>query len=218
MTDDLLDRLARVDVSSLSDADKTLPVMSGPARVVPGRRMVGTAFTVRCSTDLFAVLDALDQASPGDVLVVDAQGSPTAVAGELIATEADRKGLAGIVLDVPCRDVAGLRRLDLPFYAVGTRPSAGGAAERGALQVPVRCGGVTVSPGDVVVGDDDGVLTGPREQVRRALDAAEQVQRREDGLLAHMRAGGSLFDALDLSGVRAGTGPVVWGPLPGSLG
>lgn len=211
MLDEILDRLRLVDVSSLADADKALRVMSGPTRVGPGPNLLGTAFTVRCTTDLFAVLDALEQARPGDVLVVDAQGSPSAVCGELIATEAERKGLAGIVLDGLCRDVAGLRRLSLPFYATGSRPNAGGAGVLGELQVPVRCGGVEVHPGDLVFGDDDGVLVGSAEEVLRALPDAEAIQRREQALLEHMRADGSLFDFLDLSAVRDGSGPVVWG-------
>ncbi len=212
MLDKILDRLRLVDVSSLADADKSLRVMAGPARVRPGPALLGTAYTVRCTTDLFAVLDGLEQARPGDVLVVDAQGSPSAVAGELIATEAQRKGLAGIVLDGLCRDVAGQRRLSLPFYTLGSRPTAGGAAMVGDLQATVRCGGVEVHPGDLVFGDDDGVLVGSPEEVLRALPAAEEIQRREQAALDHMRAGGSLFDALDLAPVRAGTGPAVWSP------
>lgn len=210
MLDDLRERLRSVDVSSLADADKQLRVMSGPARVHPGRALLGTAYTVRCTTDLFAVLDGLEQARPGDVLVVDAQGSPSAVAGELIATEADRKGLAGIVLEGICRDVAGLRRLSLPFYALGSRPDAGGAAVVDALQGPVRCGGVEVHPGDLVFGDDDGVLVASEQEVLRALPAAQEIQRREQAVLDHMHAGGSLFDRLDLSPVRSRTGTVLW--------
>lgn len=210
MSDALLERLRALDVSSLADADKQLRVMAGPARVAPGPVLLGPAYTVRCTADLFAVLDGLEQAQAGDVLVVDASGSPSAVCGELIATEAARKGLAGIVLDGLCRDVAGLRRLGLPFYATGSRPNAGGAAVLGVLQQPVRCGGVEVWPGDLVLGDDDGVLVGSVAEVEAALPQAEGIQQREDALLAHMRAGGSLFDSLDLGQVRAGTGPVVW--------
>lgn len=211
MVAEILERLRRLDVSSVADADKGLRVMSGLARVSPGRALLGTAFTVRCTSDLFAVLDGLEQAQPGDVLVVDAQGSPTAVAGELIATEAERKGLGGIVLDGVCRDVAGLRRLSVPVYARGSRPNAGGAGVLGELQVPVRCGGVEVRPGELLFGDDDGVLVGAAGDLLAALPQAEEIQRREQVLLDHMRAGGSLFDRLDLSPVRSGAGtPIVW--------
>jgi 4-hydroxy-4-methyl-2-oxoglutarate aldolase len=210
MPQEIFERLRALDVSSLADADKTMRVMSGPVRVSPGRTLLGTAFTVRCTSDLFAVLDGLEAAQPGDVLVVDTRDSPRAVCGELIATEAERKGLAGIVVDGLCRDVAGLRRLSLPFYARGSRPDAGGAAVVDELQRPLHCGGVEVRPGEVVFGDDDGVLVASTEQVLRALPAAEEIQRREEAILEHMRRGGSLFDHLDLSPVREGTGPIVW--------
>jgi len=210
MLDEILVRLRALDVSSLADADKQLRIMSGPTRVSPGVTLLGRAFTVRCTSDLFAVLDGVQQAEPGDVLVIDAQGSPSAVCGELIATEAERKGLAGIVLDGVCRDVAGLRRLSLPFYARGSRPDAGGAAVVEELQRPVRCGGVEVLPGELVFGDDDGVMVASAEQALGALPAAEQIQRREQAILEHMQSGGSLFDHLDLSPVRDGSGPVAW--------
>lgn len=206
MLDVIFERLRQLDVSSLADADKTLPVMSGLVRINPGALLVGTAYTIRCTTDLFAVLDGLEQAQPGDVLVVDTQHSPTAVVGELIATEAERKGLGGIVVDGVCRDVAGLRRLPLPVYARSTRPNAGGAGMVGELQVPVQCGGVDVRPGDVLFADDDGVLVGSTEQVLRALPQAEEIQRREALALGHMRRGGSLFDHVELSPVRSGAG------------
>ncbi|MDP9435854.1 MAG: RraA family protein [Actinomycetota bacterium] len=210
MPDESLRPLRDLDVSSLADADKGLRVMTGLARVNPGAVMVGRAHTVRCTTDLFAVLDALELARPGEVLVVETQGSPSAVAGELIATEAHRKGLAGIVVDGVCRDVAGLRRLPLPFYARGTRPDAGGVAALGQRQVPVRCAGVEVRPGEVLFGDDDGVLVASDDEVQRALPQAREIQRREQEVLEHMRRGGSLFDRLDLSPVRDGTGPATW--------
>ena len=209
-TDALLERLRGLDVSSLADADKGLRVASGLVRVAPGHALVGRAFTVRCTADLFAVLDALERTRTGDVLVVDAQGSPSAVAGELIGTEAERRGLAGLVVDGVVRDVAGLRRLSLPVYARSTRPDAGSVGRLGELQVPVHCGGVEVRPGDLVFGDDDGLLVASEDEVERALPGAEEIQRREQEVLAHMRRGGSLFDRLDLSPVRDGTGPATW--------
>lgn len=216
-TDALVERLHALDVSSLADADKGLRVMTGLLRVAPGHALVGRAVTVRCTTDLFAVLDALERARPGEVLVVDAQGSPSAVAGELIGTEAERRGLAGLVVDGVVRDVAGLRRLSLPVYARGTRPDAGGVGRPGELQVPVHCGGVDVRPGDLVFGDDDGVLVATAEEIRNALPRAEEIQRREQEVLAHMRRGGSLFDRLDLAPVREGRGAsVVWHAPPGA--
>lgn len=213
LIDSGLERLRGLDVSSLADADKQLRVMSHEiVRMNPGPTLVGTALTIRCTQDFFAMLDALEQAAEGDVLVVDAQGSPTAVAGELMATEALRRGLAGIVIDGLCRDVAGIRRLPLPVYARGCRPNAGTAGERGELRVPIRCGGVAVETGEVIFGDDDGVLVAAADELNAALPAAETIQRREDTILERMRAGSSLFESLDIEPVRTGEGGPVWRP------
>lgn len=213
---ELLARLQEIDASSLCDTDKAMRVLdAGVARVNPGPRLVGTAFTVRCVRgDFFAVADAVERAEPGDVLVIDTQDSPAAVMGELMVTEALRKGLAGFVVDGLARDVAALRALPLPVYARGSRPNSGTAKQPGEHGVTVRCGGVDVAPGDILVGDDDGVAVLAPGEVAPLLDAAEAVQVRERTVLAAMRDGRSLFDALDLSGVRDGTSPTPrWRPL-----
>lgn len=214
---EVLARLQEIDASSLCDTDKAMRVLDpGIARINPGPRLVGTAFTVRCVRgDFFAVADAVERAEPGDVLVIDTQDSPAAVMGELMATEALRKGIAGFVVDGLARDVAALRALPLPVYARGSRPNSGTARQQGELGVRVRCGGVDIVPGDILVGDDDGVAVVTLEQVAPLLDAAEAVQVRERAVLGGMREGRSLFDSLDLSGVRDGTATGTrWRPLP----
>jgi 4-hydroxy-4-methyl-2-oxoglutarate aldolase len=103
----LVERLVRIDVSALSDADKTLPIVDSAVRaMIPDVRMAGPAFTVLTEDDHLPVLDALAEAAPGDVLVIAANGGSRAVFGELFATEARRRGLAGIVADGLCRDRA----------------------------------------------------------------------------------------------------------------
>src|SRR3954452_18018550 len=124
--DDLIPRLLEIEVSALCDADKTLPVVDAAIRaMVPDVRFAGPAFTVPAPDDHLPVFSALAEAHPGDVLVIATDGGTLAVFGELFATEAKRRGLAGTVTDGFCRDVAGLRRLGLPAYARGTLPRSG---------------------------------------------------------------------------------------------
>jgi regulator of RNase E activity RraA len=148
--------------------------------------MAGPAFTVVAHDDHLPLFAALDRAAPGDVLVIATDGGRVAVLGELFATEARRRGLAGIVVDGRCRDVAGLRRLGLPVFARGTIPMSGSTVARTPLQVPVRCGGVAVSPGEIVFGDDDGVAIAPAERFAAALETAEGIGRSERAILERL--------------------------------
>jgi 4-hydroxy-4-methyl-2-oxoglutarate aldolase len=181
----MIERLLQIDVSALSDADKTLPIVDPAVRaMLPEVRIAGPAFTVVAEDDHLPVMSALAEAAPGDVLVVATNGGSRAVFGELIATEAKRRGLVGIVADGLCRDLRGLRRIGLPAFARGTTPRSGTAVSRAALGATIVCGGVEVAPGDIVFGDDDGILIAPPDRIAAALDAAELIARSERAILA----------------------------------
>jgi 4-hydroxy-4-methyl-2-oxoglutarate aldolase len=191
----VIERLLQIEVSALCDADKGLPVVDpGIRAVVPDIRMAGPALTVVAQDDHLPVFSALDEASPGDVLVVINGGGTRAVVGELFATEAKRRGVAGIVVDGLCRDVAGLRRLGLPFFARGTVPASGSTVSRAPLRQRVRCGGVDVGPGDIVFGDDDGLVIAAPDRLAAALDGGEAIARAERAMLEAMARGRPLHE------------------------
>lgn len=194
MSDDLLPWLAGIGTTALCDADPAITVLTGLMPVRADTRMVGPARTVDCGGDLLPVLRGLDAAEPGDVLVVDAGGADLAVAGELFATEAARRGLAGLVVNGYVRDVRTLRQLDLAVYSLGVSPAAGNAAELGRLQVPVSCGGETVSPGDILVGDPDGLIVASAERLRQCVATAQWIQSGEDRIRQAILAGRPLHD------------------------
>jgi 4-hydroxy-4-methyl-2-oxoglutarate aldolase len=185
----LTERLQAIEVSALCDADKTLPVADPAIRaMVPGVRFAGAALTVTAADDHLPTFAALAEAQPGEVLVIATGGGRLAVLGELFATEARRRGVAGVVIDGFCRDVHGLRELGLPVFARGTIPASGTTVSRAPLRAPVRCGGVDVAPGDIVFADDDGVVIASAERIVAALDAAEGIARSEQAILRAVRA------------------------------
>lgn len=190
---DLIERLTGIDVSALSDADKTLPVVDPAVHaIIPDVRMAGPAFTVVAEDDHLPVMSALAEAAPGDVLVIATHGGSRAVFGELFATEARRRGLAGIVADGYCRDLRGLRGIGLPVFARGTTPRSGTTVSRAAPGATIACSGVQVAPGDIVFGDDDGLLIATAERIRAALDTAETIVRSERAILDAQARGEAL--------------------------
>jgi 4-hydroxy-4-methyl-2-oxoglutarate aldolase len=161
--------------------------------------MCGTALTVRCRDDLLGVVQAIEQAGPGDVLVVDGGGGQAALAGELFARAAVAKQLAGIVIDGGYRDLRFIATCQLPVYSRHVTPKAGTAMGLAVLGETVTCGGVVVHPGDIVIADHDGIVVlDPKTAVVR-LTAAAQVMATEARVVARLSAGAPLGECLNLS-------------------
>lgn len=191
-------RLLALDTPSICDANKRIRVLDAGIRLIqPGLKLVGRAHTVTCPDDFLTVIKALKDAEEDEVLVIDTQGSHRAFAGELFATEAARKKLAGIVIDGACRDVQKLRTLNLPVYARFTYPLAGTASKVYGTRVKITCGGVTVNPGDIIFGDDDGVVVASVTELSEVIPIAEEIQHKEEVILKRMEKGESLFEMLN---------------------
>ena len=115
--------------------------------VFDGIKMIGVARTVHCRSDFLSVIKALQEAQENEVLVIDAEGDKIAFAGEMFATEAQRKKLAGMVIDGGCRDVKQIRKIQFPVYARYQTPLAGGASKIFMTTIPSSSPKI-ISPGD----------------------------------------------------------------------
>jgi len=136
-----------------------------------GRPLVGLACTIRTFPgDNLMVHKSLDIAQPGDVVVVAASGGRSnAVIGDTVSMKALHRGIAGFVIDGLMRDLPAVRELDFPIYARGTTPVGPLHRGPGEINFPVACGGVVVNPGDIVVGDDAGVVIVPQQVAHELL-------------------------------------------------
>lgn len=197
MTATLLDRLARVSTTSLVDASPTLRIL--PLRLRPvgaAGHTVGRVVTARANRDLMSVIQGLGDAGPGDVLVVDAGGEDRAVAGELFASEAQRRGLAGFVVLGRTRDTATLAGLTMPVWSTGVAPNAYAATALPETGVVLSLDGIRVEPGELLVGDADGLVVGSPAELEQAVGGAEAIEAREKALQVRLVAGASLFDVM----------------------
>ncbi|MGY1643363.1 4-carboxy-4-hydroxy-2-oxoadipate aldolase/oxaloacetate decarboxylase [Geodermatophilus sp. SYSU D00703] len=157
----------------------------------PGARIGGTAVTVVCwPGDNLMIHVAVEQCRAGDVLVV-ATNSPSTdgLFGELFATALARRGVRGVVLASGVRDVAELREMGFPAWSRAISAQGSVKATAGAVNVPVVLGGQTIHPGDVVLGDDDGVMAVPRADVGRALTASQARLDKEAAARAAFQEG-----------------------------
>ena len=143
--------------------------------------LFGVAVTVNTRPgDNLMVHKALEVAKPGDVVVVSTNGNTTsAVFGEIMGTTAVRAKLGGIVVDGAIRDVDGLRALGLPAFSRSVTPGGCDIDGPGEINVPISCGNTVVMPGDILVGDDDGLAVVPRDDAAQVLDQVRALEERE---------------------------------------
>ena len=167
----------KYSAANLSDGlNKFYTMDCGIRQMFDSSKMVGTAVTVKVrSGDNLMLHKALELVKPGDVLVVETQGGyGYAVAGELMVRCMKEMGLSGLVVDGTVRDLEECKKIGMPIFARGTVCGAGDKTGPGEINFPIACGGVVVMPGDLVVGDKDGVVVVPKDDVQDVFLAADK--------------------------------------------
>lgn len=178
-------------------------------------QLCGPACTVKVFPgDNLMVHKALDVAKPGDIVVIDAHGSPmNAVLGDLISTKAKHRGIAGFVVDGFVRDLPDILELDLPVFARGATPIGPLHRGPGEINYPICCGGVVVNPGDLVVADGAGAVVIPREIACELLKRLQVQKKSMAAYLAGVKSGQFSNDWVDRILLEAGC--IVPVPLDG---
>jgi len=176
---DIVDKASAFPSSILADVAGRRGALHGRiAPLSPSMRFAGTAITVEVRPgDNLMIHAAMAIAQPGDVLVIDGKGDQSsALMGEIMSQQCVALGIAAVVMDGACRDSEEIRKLGFPMYSVGTNPNGPTKLVSGRLNHPISIGGVTVYPGDLVVGDADGVTVVERAEAASLLPlAAEKV-------------------------------------------
>ena len=175
---ELIERLAKLPAANIGDAMDRLGVADSAIQAIwPGARLAGPAFTVWVRPgDNQGIHRALQLARPGDIVVVAGGGDESrALLGELIGERAINLGLAGFALDGAARDAEALREIGLPVFARAITPAGPYKNGPSRLGTPISFGGIPVLPGDIIIGDSDGVVVIPREQAIAVAEAAEAV-------------------------------------------
>jgi 4-hydroxy-4-methyl-2-oxoglutarate aldolase len=194
--------LARLGVATVHEAaGRTGIVDIALTQVVAGSRIAGPARTALCAPGDNTMVHALiAHANQGDVLVLTSvEPAPVALIGDLLATQAQVRGVAGILVDGAVRDLDELEQLGLPIWTRFVRAQGATKGEVGELDVPVVVGGAEIRPGDLVVLDCDGAVAVPRERIHEVLPLAVEREERERVMRERYAAGELSYD---LQGLR----------------
>ncbi|MGI8485328.1 MAG: 4-carboxy-4-hydroxy-2-oxoadipate aldolase/oxaloacetate decarboxylase [Thermomicrobiales bacterium] len=178
-------------------------------QMTPGVKLCGNAITVRCqSGDNLTLHAAVAYASPGDVLVADVGDFADAGHwGEILTVAAQSRQIAGLVINGGVRDIAALGARKFPVFARAVSMKATTKQIRGLINHPVRCGGVDINPGDLIVADEDGVVVVAHDAIRDVLSRANDRETAEASLMESLRGGAVTLDLLNLRSImeEAGT-------------
>ncbi len=188
---ELIEAFRNAPTPIISDNLQRLPGAVGLRPFHKSGTLVGVAFTVKTRPgDNLAIHHALELVGPGDVIVVDGGGDESrALVGEIMKTIAQWRGAEGYVIDGAIRDAAAIAADTYPFFARAAIHRGPYKSGPGEINVPVSIGGLVIAPGDIVVGDDDGIVSFPQSVAATLLDGVKAQIAREAETLIAIRAG-----------------------------
>ncbi len=206
---DLVKQFFGIPTGNLSDAmGKKGNMHSSIKPVYPSAKMAGIALTMTCPpADNLTIHKAMYMAPAGSVLVVNAGGYTEAGPfGAIMSLACKIRGLAGVVIDGGCRDVEEIEELQFPLFSRGGSPGGTVKETLGSIGVPIQCGGVVVVPGDIVVGDRDGVVVVPAGFATEVLEKARAIIDKEVKVRELLRQGKSTLEIYGLDAVLKNKG------------
>ena len=206
--DQIIERFKKLDTTCVSDAMDKIGIECSVYGVKPiqrGEKICGRAFTVHyvpCGAVKGTVGDFLDDVEPGQVIVIDNAGRDNCtVWGDIMAKTAKKYGIAGTVIDGVCRDIPAVLECQYPIFSKGYYMRTGkDRVYVDAVNVPVTLSDIQVCPGDIVIGDDTGVVVVPQSRAEEVAEIAENIDRKEQEILALVAKGYKLKEARAMTG------------------
>jgi len=181
--DSVIEQLKTTPTTAISDVLKGMNNLDPQIKpLIETYQIAGEAYTVKLAVgDNLHLLKALKEAKPGDILVVDVKGDTyRAIAGDFVVGMMQTLELGGLVVDGVIRDLIDIKKLNFPVFSKGTTVSSGSKNGPGQTNVPISCGGASVQPGDIVVGDVDGVVVIPRDEAATVLQKAQEKEAADE--------------------------------------
>lgn len=173
---DVLQQFKGIPTTAISDVLKGMNNIDPTIKPLKeAYKIAGPAYTVKLPVgDNLMLLKSLKEAKAGDILVVDVKGDTyRAIAGDFVVGMMKTLEIGGLVVDGVIRDLLDIKALNFPVFSKGTTVSSGGKTGPGETNIPISCGGVSVHPGDIIVGDVDGVVCIPRDRAEEVLQGAK---------------------------------------------
>lgn len=197
VSEELLQKFYAEDVATIHEAMDRRGAMTGKIRPVKdGLKLCGRALTVKCHpADNLMLIKAISMAAEYDVIVVD-MGDLTNSGpfGEVLGVECVTKKIAGLIFSCTIRDSAAIRKLNLPVFSSGFCVEGTSKSTLGYINHPISVGGVIINPGDIVIGDDDGVVVVPHNEAKETLISAQERREKEGVIMQRIKKGESVFE------------------------
>lgn len=189
----LINSFRDLPVANIDDCMNRMAAVHQDIRPLNRAKLLGTAFTVKVPQgDNLMFHKAMDLAMPGDVIVIDAGGMANrAIFGELMISYCKLRGIAGVIVDGPVRDYGTLSQMDFPVYARGTTPNGPYKNGPGEIGTVISFGGQIVHPGDIIVGDADGIIVIRPEEAGELAAKAKAVLKKETTIMETMEQDGT---------------------------
>ena len=188
---ELVEQFRGLPVANIGDNMNRIYCVDAAIKSLNKRPLLGVAFTIHApSGDNLFLHKALELAQPGDVLVIAAGGPERSYFGELMMMDAQNHGYAGVIVDGYARDLDGISKLDMPVFARGINPQGPYKNGPGEINVPIAFGGQVVFPGDIVIGDEDGLIFVRPGDAEAIIEKTRLQHAKEDRLAEGYLAGG----------------------------